>query len=387
MYMYLTPTEKGGNPLQVHFTSSDGVSPNFLGLASTILLLLNGDIMGASGIMSSIVNQPRRTWEAQSWKLIFTASFICAANLYNGFVDPNTLQDNGSGRKMSIVGYLVTGFVIGFGTKLGNGCTSGHGICGLPRFSRRSLAAVCTFMGMGMATATLFSNEAVQSRFMFLFADSSQLNISYTIVALVFGTVPVCMALLSVFFIRSKKTLGAAISGAFFAVGLALSKMVLPSKVLGFLDLSGFSSGTYDPSLVLVMAAGLAISFLGYQCRQQYFVAKPLLADEYTIPCNTVIDLPLFLGASMFGIGWGIGGLCPGPALFWAAVGSPAVAFLWMPTFFAGSFLGSKVQDYLSTPPCVADTKDLEAADVTDDPNLYGSFTHHDGSSTGEATA
>ena len=382
--MYLTPS-KGGNQFQVRSTSSDGVSPNLLGLASTTLLLLNGDIMGASGIMSSIVNQPRRTWETQRWKLIFGASFIGAANLYINFVDPNTLQDNGSGRNMSTVGYLVTGFLIGFGTKLGNGCTSGHGICGLPRFSRRSLAAVCTFMCMGMATATLFSTKAVQSRTMFLFADVPPTSTPNLVVAALFGVAPVSAAL--VFTTRSNKTLGAAISGAFFAVGLALSKMVLPSKVLGFLDLSGFSSGTYDPSLVLVMAAGLAISFLGYQCRQQYFVAKPLLADEYTIPCNTVIDLPLFLGASMFGIGWGIGGLCPGPALFWAAVGSPAVAFLWMPTFFAGSFLGSKVQDYLSTPPCVADTKDLEAADVTDDPNLYGSFTHHDGSSTGEATA
>ncbi|KAI2503435.1 hypothetical protein MHU86_10983 [Fragilaria crotonensis] len=363
------------------------IGGTIIGLASTTLLLLNGDIMGASGIMSSIVNHPRRTWETQSWKIIFTASFIGAANLYINFVDPNALQETGSGRKLSIVGYLLTGLLIGFGTKLGNGCTSGHGICGLPRFSRRSLAAVCTFMGMGMATATLFSSEAVQSRTSFLFADPSQLNISYTLVALVFGIAPVSSALVSIFVIRSKKTLGAAISGAFFAVGLAVSKMVVPSKVLGFLDLSGFSSGTYDPSLAVVMAAGLVTSFLGYRCRQHHCVVKPLLADEYNIPCNAVIDTPLLLGASIFGIGWGVGGLCPGPALFWASVGVPGVAFLWMPTFFAGSFLGSVAQEYFST-PCIDGTKDPGSEEVSGDRNLIGSSSgSQDGSSLGEATA
>ncbi|KAI2503436.1 hypothetical protein MHU86_10984 [Fragilaria crotonensis] len=351
-----------------------------IGLASTTLLLLNGDIMGASGIVSSIVNHPRRTWETQSWKIIFTASFIGAANLYINFADPNALQESGSGRKLSIIGYLSTGLLIGFGTKLGNGCTSGHGICGLPRLSRRSFAAVCTFMGMGMATATLFSSEAVQSRTSYLFADISPPNAPNVLVSTLVGVVPMSMALFSTFVIRSNKTLGAAISGAFFAVGLAVSKMVVPSKVLGFLDLSGFSSGSYDPSLALVMAGGVVTSFLGYWYRQQHCVVKPILADEYNIPCNTVIDTPLLLGASIFGIGWGFGGLCPGPALFWAAVGSPAIAFLWMPTFFAGSYLGSKVQDYLST-PCNAVALNSGSEDVST--SLIGADSHDDGDTVG----
>jgi uncharacterized protein len=313
--------------------------------------------MCASGIISSAIITPLRTWEIHSWKIIFAASFIGAANLYTNFIDPNTLNEDGSGRTMSIFGYLITGTLIGFGARLGSGCTSGHGICGLPRFSRRSLAAVCTFMGVGMATATLLSNETIRSWFMFLFAEDPPLDVSSTLVAILFGVVPVSLALLNVIITRPTKTLGAVVSGALFAVGLAVSKMVLPSKVLGFLDLSGIPAGSYDPSLVLVMAGGLLISFLGYQYRQRHCDAKPLLADEYNVPCNTMIDMPLLLGASLFGLGWGLGGLCPGPALFWAAVGSPDVAFLWMPAFFAGSFLGSKTQDYLS-PPCIADAKD-----------------------------
>ena len=306
--------------------------------------------MGASGIISSIITTPFRTWQTQSWKIIFAASFVGAANLYIHFLDPNTLNEDESGRQLSILGYLVTGFLIGFGTRLGNGCTSGHGICGLPRFSRRSVAAVCTFMGVGMATATLFSNETVRSWFMFLFADSPQLSISYAVVALVFGVMPVGLALLAIVINRPRKTLGAVVSGALFAVGLAVSKMVLPSKVLGFLDLSGIPAGSYDPSLVLVMAGGLLISWLGYQFRHRHCDAKPLLADEYSIPCKTAIDMPLLLGSSIFGLGWGCGGLCPGPALFWAAVGSPSVAFLWMPAFFVGSLCWIQSSRLLDAP-------------------------------------
>ena len=84
------------------------------------------------------------------------------------------------------------------------------------------------------------------------------------------------------------------------------------------------------------------MGFLGYQLRR----SKPIIADEFNLPGDVVIDLPLLLGASCFGIGWGVAGLCPGPALFRAAVGSPAVALFWMPAFFAGSYLGSEVQDH-----------------------------------------
>ncbi|KAI2507762.1 hypothetical protein MHU86_6658 [Fragilaria crotonensis] len=144
---------------------------------------------------------------------------------------------------------------------------------------------------------------------------------------------------------NNKKSLGAALSGALFAVGLAVSKMILPGKVMGFLDLSGVPSGSYDPSLAAVMGGGVVMSFLGYQLRR----SKPVIADEFNLPGDVVIDLPLIIGASCFGIGWGIGGLCPGPALFRSAVGSSAVAMIWMPAFFAGSYLGSEVQDHLGS--------------------------------------
>lgn len=337
------------------FTPISGfVGGSLIGLASTSLLLLNGDIMGASGIISPMVIQPQKTWKSQSWKFVFTASFIGTANLYLRQVDPHALQEAGLGaRPLSSVGYLVAGLLVGFGTKLGNGCTSGHGICGMARLSRRSFAAVATFMSAAMATATLLAQEAFKSQTTFLYIESITPASPDTATSWLIVAVPIGLALWSVWKNPSRKTLGAAISGAFFAMGLALSKMVLPGKVLGFLDLSAIPSGRYDPTLATVMGGGLLISYIGYRYKERYSNTKPVMAEEFNVPCNVVIDWPLLLGSSLFGAGWGLGGLCPGPALFRFAVGVPSIVLLWMPAFFAGSYLAAEFQDY-NTSACVA---------------------------------
>ena len=298
--------------------------------------------MGSSGIASSMVIQPQRTWQSQRWKFVFTASFIGAANLYIRYIDPEALHDTGSARTLSTWGYLAAGLLVGFGTKLGNGCTSGHGICGMARLSRRSFAAVATFMTVAMATAILLSQEAVKSWTFFLYSDSLPPMRDET-TALLFAVIPTFLALYS---LRkpSGKTVGAAISGALFAVGLAISKMVLPSKVLGFLDISAIPVGTYDPSLATVMAAGVVISFLSYQYKNQK-LTKPIMVKNFNVPTNAVIDSSLLLGSACFGVGWGLGGFCPGPALFWAAAGMPPLVHYWLPAFYAGAYLATQYQD------------------------------------------
>jgi len=99
------------------------------------------------------------------------------------------------------------------------------------------------------------------------------------------------------------------IAGILFGVGLALGGMLDPSKVAGFLDLFG----TWDPSLAFVMGGGVIVNAIGHfvLMKQQ----KPLFAESFTLPKNLGIDRPLVLGAALFGIGWGISGLCPGPAV------------------------------------------------------------------------
>jgi uncharacterized protein len=107
--------------------------------------------------------------------------------------------------------------------------------------------------------------------------------------------------------------------GLIFGAGLLISGMVQPTKVLGFLDIFG----AWDPSLAVVMAAALAVAVPGFRLADRG--ARPWFAGEYFRPGKSGIDLPLVAGAAMFGVGWGLVGLCPGPALEGLATLSPGV--------------------------------------------------------------
>ena len=107
--------------------------------------------------------------------------------------------------------------------------------------------------------------------------------------------------------------------GLVFGAGLLISGMVQPTKVLGFLDIFG----AWDPSLAVVMAAALAVALPGFRLADRG--ARPWFAREYFGPGKSGIDLPLVTGAAMFGIGWGLVGLCPGPALESLATLSPGI--------------------------------------------------------------
>lgn len=113
---------------------------------------------------------------------------------------------------------------------------------------------------------------------------------------------------------------GAAIllSGALFGLGLAVSGMVDPAKVLSFLDVLG----DWDPTLILVMGAGLIVTFIGY--RLAFASEKPIWDARFHLPAATRVDKRLLFGAALFGLGWGVSGVCPGPALAGLALGSPS---------------------------------------------------------------
>ncbi|MBP8173139.1 MAG: YeeE/YedE family protein [Aeromonadaceae bacterium] len=106
------------------------------------------------------------------------------------------------------------------------------------------------------------------------------------------------------------------LSGTLFGVGLTLSGMVLPQKVQGFLDVAG----NWDPSLALVMAGALLIFMPGY-----FLLVRPrqksLLGEEFHLAKRSGIDLQLVAGSALFGVGWGLVGICPGPAIASLLVG------------------------------------------------------------------
>ena len=107
----------------------------------------------------------------------------------------------------------------------------------------------------------------------------------------------------------------ALMSGLLFGFGLSLSEMINPQVVIGFLDITG----SWNPALLFVMAGALLVSSIGF-----FFILKlpkPEADEKFHLPQSTLIDGPLLRGAVMFGIGWGLSGICPGPAIAAMALG------------------------------------------------------------------
>lgn len=100
-----------------------------------------------------------------------------------------------------------------------------------------------------------------------------------------------------------------AAAGLLFGIGLLVSGMANPAKVQNFLDLAGI----WDPSLAFVMAGAVATTYVGYRFVLQR--PRPLLAERFALPRASDIDASLVIGAALFGIGWGLSGYCPGPAI------------------------------------------------------------------------
>ncbi|MEX0644566.1 MAG: DUF6691 family protein [Parvularculaceae bacterium] len=104
--------------------------------------------------------------------------------------------------------------------------------------------------------------------------------------------------------------------GLLFGLGLVVSGMINPEKIIGFLDVAG----QWDPTLLFVMAGAFAASFAGF--RIVLTRKKPILSGAFSLPTKTVIDRPLIIGAALFGVGWGLSGFCPGPGVTALSLGA-----------------------------------------------------------------
>jgi hypothetical protein len=119
------------------------------------------------------------------------------------------------------------------------------------------------------------------------------------------------------------RRLVAFVCGLVFAAGLGLSGMARPSKVLGFLDVAG----DWDPSLALVMGGALGVAFVAFPLVLRR--ARPAFDARFHLAAKHPVDARLVVGAALFGVGWGLGGYCPGPAIVALATGArPTIAFV-----------------------------------------------------------
>ena len=116
------------------------------------------------------------------------------------------------------------------------------------------------------------------------------------------------------------KLITAFLIGAIFGLGIIIGGMGNPAKIMNFFDIAG----TFDPSLIFVMGGALITTFIGY--RVVFWLRKrPLIANSFQVPKKADIDAPLIIGASLFGIGWGITGFCPGGSIPAITLGEPSV--------------------------------------------------------------
>ena len=148
--------------------------------------------------------------------------------------------------------------------------------------------------------------------------------------------------------------LAALVSGLLFGAGLTISQMVNPAKVAGFLDVAG----DWDPSLALVMGGALTVTAICYRLTVRR--ATPLFARGFRVPTAGGVDGRLLGGAALFGIGWGLAGFCPGPAIASLAFG------IWQTALFVLAMVGAMaLWEWMPT--------DLAAPEKSEEPGTIAS--------------
>ena len=238
----------------------------------------------------------------------------------------------------------LAGLLVGLGTKLGSGCTSGHMIAGLSRLRFRSLVATATFASVAMASVYFGGLYGI-------LGDSANYAVAWNkdllhaswvhlLLASSFAQVYLIGPWLSKKLNKSEtgkkiaKAFNGIYSGFLFGLGLHISGMVNVTKTIGFLALP--TGKHFDPSLMLIMVFAVLPNIFVWKK-----IDKPLLEDEFHCANSTEIPTKFVIGNAIFGLGWGLLGVCPGPGLL-DAVYFPQ--FLgWLASFVTGQYIGGQL--------------------------------------------
>jgi uncharacterized protein len=348
--------------------------------ASSILLYTHAKIAGLSGIVEGLLIF--RPHDDKRWCWSFIAGLISSGYALSQ-VYPQAFAENTT---LTASAVIIGGVITGFGTRMGSGCTSGHGICGLPRWSLRSLVAVSSFMFTGAVTAFLTRETALANSLPVpLFTTSHVDRVAGSGDAQAFtALLPTGLAMtatvltfsyngwLSALLGRKEEPeepapafsfnehIGSYACGLLFGAGLGISGMCNPDRVINFLNFSNTTSG-WDPSLMAVMGGGVLFNLITFQFLSKHDF-KPMLKDVmHSVssvlkmgkhPANLKIDFPLVAGSMMFGVGWGLAGICPGPGL--VSLGAlRGNASLFVPSLVGGMVLNQLLtsKNPLNLPP------------------------------------
>lgn len=352
----------------VDFTVMDGINGSIggllIGIASSVHYMKYERLTGASGILENVFSKGGKPWHTT-----FMVGVFHAATIY--------IMATGGITFMAIPYYflIIAGLLVGFGARLGSGCTSGHGICGLSRLNLRSYVAVGTFMTTGVITANLVHHSYTYD---YNSGGSSMLSEEwltsndylgwglFTLTSLVFlreifeviyPSSPDATITVDEEWEVKKKSMKQIVAlylvGATFGVGLSISGMINNGVVIHFLTFNK----DWNPTLIFVMAFGVLV--FGATFWYDYFSRKsaratvagdteaggelepiaqappPLLhAPSHLGGPAKPIDARLVVGSACFGCGWGLAGICPAPAV--SVLSVPAAAIFFMPACFVG---------------------------------------------------
>ena len=275
---------------------------------------------------------------------------VVLARMSNNSILTSYLDANAVDASLSEV--IFGALLIGVGTKVGCGCTSGHGVMGIPRGALRSIVATATFMTTGVLSATflrplLFSDNAVGEGASALLPAGLGSVANYALAA----AAATCLA------IDLKRHTRAALTtfacGLTFGLGLLISGMVEAEKIRGFLDISPLISSTseksWDPSMIVVMASALTTNIITFNL---WLIPKgvhhhdgqeaAISGHKFSLPTKTELTTALVVGSAIFGVGWGLSGICVGPAIANAAKGGITSIIA-----LAGISLGSYLSQFI----------------------------------------
>ena len=306
-----------------------------ISIATSFNLLFTGRITGMSGIYFGLINFDRNSFH---WRSVFLfMMMITTILLWNltGFENvlgfaPLFDQPAQLVKNLSRVGYFLAGLLVGTGARLGNGCTSGHGVCGLPRLSKRSWIFVPVFLifGILMATYRDYAPFLVDET---PFEGYDLMQYGFILNGILSLSLLIVMTIVLMFFLGRKTEINniifTSITAVLFALGLIISGMNKRSKILGFLTVNK----DWDPSLMIVLCGAVGLNFITFN-----FIKGGRAAE---MSWSKSIDGRLLLGGILFGLGWGLGGLCPGPGFILFPFLTPHISLAW----FGGMTLGNYV--------------------------------------------
>jgi uncharacterized membrane protein YedE/YeeE len=299
-----------------------------LGLLVVGQLVIAGKVLGISGAIKGIVEGDRAPW-----RVLFVTGLVLGGIVLKLYLYPEVF---GAGvASLSLARIATAGVLVGMGTSLGNGCTSGHGICGNARLSARSFISTITFMLFGALAASILGTAQAEGVAPGLVVpempDEYLMSLGKSVMLACVGFIGSVAGVAHVFQKQGENAKDAEEAkkavdrgfwlqnfaefgiGFLFALGLGVSGMTQPARVSSFLSIL---SGTFDPSLMFVMGGALLVAMPGYQIvLRSNILRHPLTCDAFSLPTNKEINLQLVGGSALFGAGWGLAGLCPGPSL------------------------------------------------------------------------